>query len=486
MAAIAVAPGMIAGCSCGDTGGTAPPASGGAGPGGSGSGSGSGGNGTGGIFAGGGGILANVGSGGAGGEGACEGLECQQVQCENGAKTTVSGTVYDPSGKLPLYNAIVYVPNAPLDPITDGATCDQCSATLSGKPIVTALTDTKGSFVLEDVPVGEDIPLVIQVGKWRREVVLPAVEKCKDTATDAGTIRLPRNQEEGHIPKIALTTGGADPLECLLRKLGISESEFTPETGTGRINLFAGRGDAGHPVTTRYSDGLNQGVEFTPATSLWGTVDSLRQYDMVILACEGDPHAEDKPETARQAMFDYTSLGGRVFASHWHNVWLKRGPAPFPDTAVWDNFNEDPESPLTALVDTTRPKGQALADWLVNVGASDVHGQIVINGAQHTVNDVNDEISTRWIYYDQPEPAGIQYFTFNTPIDVEEDQQCGRLVFTDIHVSAGDVTGPAFPEGCSTAELTAQEKALLFMLFDLSSCIVPDDEPPPIPTPVPQ
>ncbi|WP_437579249.1 carboxypeptidase regulatory-like domain-containing protein [Sorangium sp. So ce887] len=478
MAAIAVAPGVIAGCSCGDTGGTATPASGGAGPGGE------GGDG-GGVGSGFGGFLANVGGGGLGGNGngSCEGLECQQVQCENGAKTTVSGTVYDPSGKLPLYNVIVYVPNAPLDPLTDGATCDQCSATLSGSPLVTALTDTKGSFVLEDVPVGESIPLVVQVGKWRREIKLPVVERCKDTATDAGTIRLPRSQAEGHIPRIALTTGGADPLECLLRKLGIDESEFTPETGTGRINLFAGRGDEGHPVTTRYADGLNQGVELTPATSLWGTVDSLRQYDMVILACEADPHVEDKPETARQAMLDYTSMGGRVFASHWHNVWLKRGPAPFPSTAVWDNFNEDPVSPLTALVDTTLPKGQALADWLVNVGASTAPGEIVINGAQHTVNDVVEGTSTRWIYYNEPEPAGVQYFTFNTPIGVDEDQQCGRLVFTDIHVSAGDVTGPPFPEGCSEEELTPQEKALLFMLFDLSSCIVPDDEEPQVPIP---
>ncbi|WP_438019058.1 carboxypeptidase-like regulatory domain-containing protein [Sorangium sp. So ce315] len=480
MAAIAVAPGVMSGCSCGDTGGTATTASGGAGPGGGGQGTG------GGDFGIGGGVLTNVGSGGAGGEGPCEGLECQQVECEGGAKTTVSGTVYDPSGKLPLYNVIVYVPNAPLDPIADGATCDQCSATLSGSPLVTALTDTAGNFVLENVPVGEDIPIVVQVGKWRREIVLPAVEACQDTPTDAGTIRLPRNQDEGHLPKIALTTGGADPLECLLHKLGISESEFTPETGSGRIHLFAGRGDAGHPVTTRYAEGLNQGVEFTPATSLWGSVDTLRQYDMVVFACESDPYIADKPETARQALFDYTSLGGRVFASHWHNVWLKRGPAPFPDTAVWDNINADPESPLTALVDTTLPKGQALADWLVNVGASDVPGQIVINGAQHTVNDVNDEIATRWIYYDQPEPAGIQYFTFNAPIDAPEDQQCGRLVFTDIHVSAGDRTGPPFPEGCSTDELTPQEKALLFMLFDLSACIVPDDEPPPVPEPVPQ
>jgi hypothetical protein len=426
--------------------------------------------------------------------GPCRNLECRQNSCTRGSclaqpcaagsKTTVSGTVYDPAGKVPLYNVVVYVPNAALAAVPEGASCDRCDATLSGTPIASALTDEHGRFVLENAPIGASVPLVIQVGKWRREITVPTdIASCTDTAiANADLTRLPRNQSEGHIPKIALTTGSADALECLLRKIGIDDAEFTPPTGNGRVNLFAGAGG-----TNRYSAALNGGAALPGVEPWWDSQANLMGYDLLLHSCEGTEMPTNKSLAARQAFLQYTSAGGRAFLSHWHNYWVEHGPAPLPTTAVFDHQG-DPPSPFTATLDTSFPKGQALANWLINVNASIIPGQLQILAGQHTVDAVNPAIAQRWIYSDAMPGArqqtlhnpSVQYLTFNTPADLPADRQCGRVVLSDIHVSnAGtpaDQSGPnlAFPSGCQATSLSPQEKALEFMLFDLSSCIIPD------------
>ena len=438
--------------------------------------------GTSGIFGGAGGMGGSDG----GQTGPCKNLQCQQTTCTlgncvekactGGASTTVSGTVFDPSGTLPLYNVIVYVPNAAVDPIVNGASCEPCEG-VSGSPVVSALTDTKGQFVLKDVPVGTDIPLVIQIGKWRRQIRIPTVPRCTDTPlTDASQTRLPGRASEGDMPRIALTTGNADALECLLRKIGIDASEFTPESGTGHVNLYAG-----YQGTNRYDASMAGGVPFTAAQNFWNSTNTLNPYDIVILSCEGEQHPEIKGPAAYQALYDYANRGGRVFMSHWHNVWLEDGPAPFPTAGTFNHQSDIGD--FTADIDTTFPKGQAMADWLLNNGGSTTLGKILINDAQHTLDAENPQLAQRWIY--STTPTSVQYLSANTPMGAPNDQLCGRIVFSDIHVSTGDESNPnrRFPTGCTTTGYTPQEKALIFMLFDLSACITPDDEKP-VPPPV--
>src|ERR1700689_2114399 len=131
-------------------------------------------------------------------------------------------------------------------PITPGhPTCTQCEAPASGQPIIGVPTDPTGKFaltkgMLDDwgVPTGNNggkgIPLVLQVGKWRKQLTIPSVAACTTTDLDpmfnSGTgtarqLRLPAKSSEGDMPFMAFTSG-CDPAECFLRHIGIDDSEF--------------------------------------------------------------------------------------------------------------------------------------------------------------------------------------------------------------------------------------------------------------------
>jgi hypothetical protein len=412
----------------------------------------------------------------------CTTGNCTAPKCNAGERTTVTGTVYDPAGKVPLYNIYVYVPNAALATLAEGPSCDTCATATSGDPVVVTRTDAAGKFELEDVPVGADIPLVIQAGKWRRETKLDMVTACQpNDITDKNITRLPRNQGEGHIPKIALTTGGADALECLLRKIGIDDAEITNDAGTGRVNLFSGGTHSGMPITNN-SPGTNSfmsGGMMTDAEVWWEQEANLKKYDIILHSCEGTENPTNKSMVALQALQNYANAGGRVFASHWHNYWIEKGIAPWPTVATFRHRNNAPTS-VTATVDQTFSKGAALAQWLLNVGASTMLGQLPIVGNKHTVDAVNTAVAQRWIYNANSNPNGTEYLSFLTPVmPAAGAVQCGKVVFSDLHVSAGngmgDTSAPAkpFPSGCITTDLSPQEKALEFMLFDLSSCVDP-------------
>jgi hypothetical protein len=435
----------------------------------------------------------------------CVNLACKQTTCTAGT-TSISGVVYDPAGARPLPNVFVYVPNAPVAALTTGATCDKCAAALSGAPLVQTTTDVNGRFKLDNMPVDVDVPVVLQIGKWRRQIKVTTA-KCSDTVVAKDLSRLPRNKAEGDIPKIALTTGAADVLECLLLKVGIDQAEFTNPEGTGRVNLFTGLVPAPIyvPPTSAYDKGFNAGAKFPSATQLWNTTAAnlaaspkqhgLSSYDVVMLGCEGEDTTTNKPAAALSAMQSYVNVGGRVFAEHYHLTWLRAGPAPWPGMFSWNGSLDKLSNPTQETVLTGFPKGLVMNQWMQAVGAASkaTPSLFPVNDARRSVLAVNDKTNVvSWVQA----PSGTttappiktytnitQYASFNTPVGAAADAVCGRFVFSDIHL-AGNKTAPStFPSGCPTGtSMTPQEMALEFMFFDLASRVCDETVPPPPPT----
>ena len=419
---------------------------------------------------------------------ACSGGGCD-CTAKGLAPTSVHGTIYDPAGLTPLYNIFVYVPATTPAPIVAGSpTCSQCQAKATGSPIVSASTDAKGEFTLAGIPAGDGVPLVIQAGKWRRQVVLPHMNACQaNEVKDPATLRLPKNGTEGDLPLIAFTTGGADFAECFLRGVGIDDSEFTTPSGTGHVHLYPGNGPSGLG-----GGAVAPGNTLTPLDtySFWADSKNLLKYDIVFNSCEGSDY--DRGPAAYGAMKQYLDGGGRLFATHYFYNWFAppNGPSDFQSVAAWSPDPTATSAPYAGFfIDTSFPKGKAFADWLQNVGATTTYGAIGLVDTRADVGAVTSK-ATRWIYNaDSPgsSTSATSYLSFNTPVTQPTTQQCGRAVFSDVHVAGGlaPFGAQTFPKECGglPPAYAKNQTALEFLFFDLSSCVQDDTKPPPPPPP---
>ncbi len=421
-----------------------------------------------------------------------------------GCTTTVSGVVFDPAAALPLPNVYVYQPTGALVPLPDnGATpqCDTCASLLSPNN-GTVYSAVDGSFTLPvDVSGGTtNIRLVVQTGRWRREITIPSVTACGNTALANGTVRLPRNRTEGNIPKIAIGMANQESLECLLVKMGVSTSEFAPyqtATDPNRIQLFRNNGN----ITT------------TPAApamlaNLVGNAARLNSYSAVIFPCGagGDVTLSGTTAAQRANVSAYANAGGKVFINHVPgDAFIKDQLAAtgWPATATIANAaaNEPCGSPpcvaKTKLLTGVNGPDQLTA-WmsLPSVGGTVTYGTPFyrVNYAKNMVTAVNATTSIEWArglttnnWTATPGGNYTMVYSFETPPTAAN--KCGRVVYSDMHLApARGTQGMPFPAACSSAPLSEDEKAFEYLLFALTACAVgtPPVTPPPIsPPPAP-
>ncbi len=368
--------------------------------------------------------------------------------------TTITGKVYDPAGINPLYNAWVYIPldpTAALPTFTSGVTCDTCAGAGNLNAVAVTQTASDGTFTLTNVPDNSTsatpLPIVVQMGKWRREIQLPQITKCTNTPLSAGTLRLPRNHTDGYnnqadMPQIAFVSGSADPFECMLLKTGIDPNEFGSSTlnSSRRIHYYNSPDSPGDSIDPSFGNVVT-------ADQLWNNSGStnnnfkLANYDVVILACEGAEYTSDRSSPGYADLTAYAGAGGRVFLSHFSYVWMKYNSAWSSVPASWRS-DTDTQDPMTATVVTAGfPKGVAFSQWLGYVGAG-TGGQLTINQGRQDVNLPLASTVQEWMTATDttpnPDSNYSPSFTFNAPINASSANQCGRVVFSDFHVSTAD------------------------------------------------
>jgi len=421
--------------------------------------------------------------------------------------TTLTGRIYDPRGVNPLPNVMVYVPSTTPSPMPTTLACDTCTSLATGNPMTLTTTNFDGTFTLNNVPVGIPFPVVILTGRWRRQVTMTAIPACGSAVLPVALGRLPKNKAEGDIPKMGLASAQGDQLECLLRKIGVDDAEFTNAAGTGRIHLYS-------------HNGMTLAGETNGPTNLWGNAATLNTYDFLVAPCDNNHNVYPPPTVAgpnttnppnptataaqRANVKAYLDAGGRLFTSHWmsHDFVAMNWPPPAGPVQeeYGTNVDADREAPaFPYTIDTTSATGALFAQWapLVGAGVAGPPPKITFNSWRHLSKTVNTASgATRLSYGDSslapvshPKNASVwagphvNMYTFDTPWG---GPQCGRVVVSQSHVSAGS---GGFPAGCGSAAtaMTPQEKAFEFLFFNATACLgaVPTPPPPPPPPVLP-
>ncbi|HYQ01730.1 MAG TPA: hypothetical protein VER96_23815 [Polyangiaceae bacterium] len=496
-----------------------------------------------------------------GGGKACELCSAIPDCSKAGGVTHLTGRVLTPgrddantANQVGVPNAIVYIlqtdkpedlPTITAGIPSGGTSCDRCEDQDFGRVLNGTVTDATGHFKLDEfIPVGKEFLLVVKAGRFRRatKFMLPDSAACQTTdlptALPDNPTRLPRAMSDGsavNIPRIAVTTGNIDSIECVLSKMGIANAEFSNPSapvsaGAPRINLYRG-GSKTSPSGARIDAN-------TPHDStLYGSATQLESYDILVSDCEGSAYDQSFAERDMNGanVRHFVNRGGRMFASHLSFTWLAaNGTKPYAmadatDTGLgpagtWATMSDQATTGTGVISQgrpNTSPRIQNFSDWMVNEKITSAPNYTFKINEPRSMSTGLGSTTEEFVYL-QDGTKRTQQFSFNTPYGSPTDSVCGRVAYSGFHVSvassgsggSGGAGGSGGTGGTSSGgsggrtgaggrsgtggtgpgpgpgpgpfgspfedvtfpnhcggNLTDQEKVLLYMLFDLGACI---------------
>jgi hypothetical protein len=469
---------------------------------------------------------------------------CEDVPtCAAGSPTRLTGRVITPGrsdadsgNQVGVPNAFVYIlrntsvgslPAIATGVPAGGESCDRCADQDLGPILASAVTDGTGAFSLSGtIPIDEDFLLVTKVGKFRRAVTHHLAPGAACTTSALATTmpnnptRLPRTRTDApagltaavNLPKVAVSTGRIDAMECVLFKMGIAQTEFGNFGSAGRVHVYRG-GTASNSQSGARIDGS------TPFDQdLYGSLSRLESYDMVVADCEGQSYdsslsqrgtatTNTTPQSNGDKIRNYVNRGGRMFASHLSFTWLHqngtqtyaagtRATTGFGPVATWDtNVNANLETAGVGVISVGRPLAspriENFTDWMVSEGVTNASTTPAFRFAITDPRSMAQTLGTssEEFVFRNDGNGRVQQFSFNAPYGAPEEASCGKVAYSGFHVAAtaggtSPFSSATFPGHCTDAlanngVLTNQEKILLYMLFDLGACVGDEPEAPP-------
>ncbi|MBS2011872.1 MAG: hypothetical protein JST00_03200 [Deltaproteobacteria bacterium] len=424
--------------------------------------------------------------------------------------TRVTGRVFDPSGagggtnNLGLAGITVFQPSGALvnfgaAPLGPGVTCDTCASVDSPRTTYT-VTDKNGDFTLRNVTPSPNTRIVVQSGRWRREIVT-SVSACAANAPAAGTFRMPRNRTDGNggvadIPKMAIVTGNQESLVCMFRKMGVAATEIGPRTGVAdpyRIQLYR-----------------DNGMTSTPAppnafTGLFNSSAVMNEYDAIIIECNGDSSIRTSA-AQRTNMKNYTDAGGRLFGNHYGTGHFL-SPPEIPPAETWGGSGGGSAS--VGRIQTGTPYQDLFADWNDQFGGSGYGARwLKVDVPRWKLANAIPANTVQWVRglesagqangswgagapMGAPPPATGDK-TLSYSLETPYAGTCGgggtgRIIHNEMHVApnrSNNLGGNVASDCNLTPVLTPEEKALEYQLFQLTACQLGGAPPPPPPPPL--
>jgi len=255
-------------------------------------------------------------------------------------------------------------------------------------------------------------------------------------------------------------------MECVLHKMGIPKES---------IDLY----DAGYTMLPATALPL--------FTTLVNDLPLMKRYSIIFLNCTSGTNTlgELSKISVRKNITQYLQAGGRFYVTDWAYNWIERVEDLAPLIDFEPGLSEaEPEEQSVAqqgISEENLPvtvKDDLMRDWLSLFPNIMKEGQLHLKLDGHFAM-VHSQDPNAKVWVEGTVRSGDGKIQGLRPLIVTSSfQHCGKLLFSSAHTTTREspigYTPVPFPEYCD-AEISAQDRLLEFLIFDMTGCLSPID-----------